>query len=171
MPRALVHTTACHFVKINPVSRKAQEKFNVREIPGRVNYTHLVDVSTGLDSWYGGDLVTILQAHYVKSRAFRLSESELMVTPILTFLDGVTYSAAQLQVFLKQKAIQHNVDPATVTLHGLRNSQVTRAVNGDLQDNPVALLALAGHASLQSQRPYQQLGVGMAEAVTKALKY
>ena len=171
MPRDQVHTTACDMVQLKPVSHKSQDTFKVREIPGRVNFTHLVDVSQGLDSWHGGDLATILQAHYVISRAFKLSEAELQLTPILTFLDGVRYPAKKLQVYLKNKAVEHGVDPSTVTLHGLRNSQVSRMVNGELQNNPVALLSVSGHASLQSQLPYQQLGVGMAEVVTKAFKY
>jgi hypothetical protein len=171
MPRAQVHTTACDMVSLKPDSRKSQQKFKVRPIPGRLNFTHLADVSTGLDHWYGGDMVTVLQAHYVHARAFKLSEAELVVTPVLTFLDGVRYSAKQLQVYLKRKAVQHGVDPATVTLQGLRTGQVTQMVNGELQNNSVALLAVSGHASLQSQLPYQQLDVGMAKAVTDAFKY
>ena len=70
------------------------------------------------------------------------------MTPVLTFLEGVRYPAKKLQVYLKQKATQHSVDPATVTLHGLRTGQVTHMVNDELQNNPVALLAVSGHASL-----------------------
>ncbi len=77
-----------------------------------------------------GFMAIALQAHYVQSRAFCLSESELKVIPMLTFLGGVRYPAKKLQVYLKQKAIQHGVDPATVTLHGLRTGQVTQMENG-----------------------------------------
>ena len=76
MPRVQVHTTACDMVRLKPESRKAQEKFNVRQIPGRLNFTHLSDVSTGLDNWHDGDMATAIQAHYVQSRVFCLSESE-----------------------------------------------------------------------------------------------
>ncbi len=93
------------------------------------------------------------------------------MTPVLTFLGGVRYPAKKLQVYLKQKATQHGVDPATVTLHGLRTGQVTQMVNGELQNNPVALLAVSGHASLQSQAPYRQLDVGLEKEVTKALSH
>ena len=116
-------------------------------------------------------MATVVQAHCVVSQAYRLTEIQLAATPVLTFLGGRRYTSDQLQVYLKQKAVQHGVDPSTVTLHGLRNGQITQMVNGELQNNAVALLAATGHASLLSQRPYQQLGVGMAETVTKAFKY
>ncbi len=171
MPRVDVQSVACDMVRIKPESRKAQERYKVREIPGRINFNHLVEVSKGLDSWMGGDVATVTQAHYVLSQAHRLTEDQLTVTPMLTFLGGRQYSSKELQVYLKNKAREHGVDPATVTLHGLRNGQVTQLVNGELQDNPVALLSVSGHASLQSQLPYQHLDVGMAKAVTNAFKY
>jgi hypothetical protein len=116
-------------------------------------------------------MATVVQAHYVLSQAYRLTEDQRRVTPVLTFLDGARYTSKQLNVYLKRKAVEHGVDPEMVTLHGMRNGQVTQAVNGELQNNPVALLSVAGHASLQSQRPYQQLGVGMAAVVMEAFKY
>jgi hypothetical protein len=171
MPRQLIISTPCDLVRMKPESRKAQKKNKVREIPWRVNFTKLEDVSAGLHAWHNGDMATVIQAHYVTSQAYRLSEEQLKVTPILTFLGGKRYSAEKLQSYLKAKAVQHAVDPETVTLHGLRTGQVTELVNGELNSNPVAMLAVSGHVSLETQKPYQRMQFGIAKEVTNALKF
>jgi hypothetical protein len=116
-------------------------------------------------------MVTVLQAHYVISQAYRLTEEQLRDTPVLTFLGGKRYSAAGLTVYLKAKAVEHGVDPETITLHCLRTGQVTELVNGRLNSNPVAMLAVSGHVSLETQKPYQKLQLGIAKEVTDALKF
>ena len=171
MSRKQILATPCDFVRMKPDSRKAQAKFKVREIPWRVNFTKLADVASGLDKWCNGDMATVLQAHYVTSQAYRKTDLELKVTPILTFLGGKTFTAEKLVTFLKAKAVEHKVDPDTVTLHCLRTGQVTDLVNGDLNNNPVAMLAVSGHVSLETQKPYQRLQLGIAKAVTDALKF
>jgi hypothetical protein len=50
MPWADVQSVPCDMIRLAPESRKAQDKYKVREIPGRLNFNHLADVSTGLDS-------------------------------------------------------------------------------------------------------------------------
>jgi hypothetical protein len=171
MPRKQILTTPCDLVRMKPESRKSQQKYKVREIPWRINFTKLDDVSAGLDKWYNGDMATVIQAHYVTSQAFRLTEEQLKVTPILTFLGGKRFSAESLVSFLKAKAVEHNVDPDTVSLHCLRTGQVAELVNGDLNNNPVAMLAVSGHVSLETQKPYQRLQLRIAKDVTDALKF
>ena len=105
------------------------------------------------------------------SQAYRLTEEQLRVTPILTFLGGKRFTAEKLTSYLKAKAIEHGVDPETVTLHCLRTGQVTDLVNGVLNANPVAMLVVSGHVSLETQKPYQRLQLGIAEEVTDALKF
>jgi hypothetical protein len=171
MARNLILSTPCDLVRMKPESRKAQPRGKVREIPWRVNFTKLANVASGLDKWCNGDMATVLQAHYVTSQAYRKTDEQLKVTPILTFLGDKTFSAEKLVVYLKAKAVSNRVDPDTVTLHCLRTGQVTDLVNGELNNNPVAMLAVSGHVSLETQKPYQRLKLGIAKDVTDALKF
>jgi len=171
MPRDQIKTIACDMLGLKPQSRKCQPKNKVRAVPARVNFTKLANVAKGADNWNNGDMATLVQAHYVLSGACNLSEDERKVTPVLTFPGGLKITAPLLQSYLKAKAVEHGVDPDTVTLHGLRTSGVSSMVNGPLGANTVAILHASGHASVDTQLPYQKLDQGIASLVTEAFKY
>ena len=170
MPRGDIKNVACDLVRIKPKSRKHQPAGEVKEQPGRVNFTHLADPATGLLDWTG-DMATVVQAHYISSQAFRCSEEQIMAMPMLTMLNGKVLSAEKLTKQLKDMAVLYGVDPDTVSLHGLRTGRCTEIANGTLLTNPMAVIAVTGHKSLESMESYVRMGLGAAEQVTNESKF
>ena len=169
MQRARIPRVCCDMVRLVPNSRKWQE--HVREIPGRINFTKLNNPALGLTEWVNGDMATTLQAYYIKTGAHKLSAEQLESTPMLATANGAMVSAKRLTKALKDKAIEKGIDPATVTLHGLRIGRITDLVNGEMKNNSVGLTRATGHACMANLDPYVRLGVGQAIDVTNALKY
>ena len=170
MPREDILTHACDLVRIKPKSRKHQAEGEVREQPGRVNFTHLADPANGLIDWTG-DMATVVQAHYISSQAFKLTAEQLKHQPLLTMLNGKVLSAEKLTKKLKEMAVLYGVDPETVSLHGLRIGRCTEIANGTLLTNPMAVIAVTGHKSLESMEPYVRMGLGAAEQATNESKF
>jgi hypothetical protein len=170
MPRVDVRNVACDLIRIKPNSRKHQPAGKVRELPGRVNFTHLADPATGMRDWTG-DMATVVQAHYISSQAFKYSEDQLKSRPMLTMLNGKVLSAEKLTKQLKEMAVTYGVDPDTVSLHGLRTGRCTEIANGTLLTNPMAVIAVTGHKSLENMEPYVRMGLGAAEQVTNESKF
>ena len=170
MPRVEVRHKACDLVRIKPNSRKHQAAGKVREQPGRVNFTHLADPSTGLTAWTG-DMATVVQAHYISSQAFRYSDDQLKALPMLTMLSGKVLSAEKLNKTLKAMATMYGMDPDSVCLHGLRTGRCTEIANGTVLNNPMAVIAMTGHKSLESMEPYVRMGLGAANQVTEESKF
>ncbi len=70
-------------------------------------------------------MATVLQGHYISSQAFRFSEEQLKTRPMLAMLNDKVLTAEKLTRKLKEMAATYEVDPDTVSLHGLRTGRCT----------------------------------------------
>jgi hypothetical protein len=169
LPMSDLRTRCCDMVVIHLPSRKFQPE--ERDMPGRVNVTHLADPSKGTTTWCHLCMASILQGWAIQNDIDVMSPSELAARPVLAAPHSpYLITDRHVSQALRRLAVLRHEDPKTVVPHCLRKSGINQLGNSAAITYPDTYLRAVGHKSIKASEAYTQPTPAMAALVTSALQ-
>ena len=168
LPLSDLRTTPCDMVTVRPDSRKFQDE--PRDMPGRINFTHLQDPTLGVTTWCNLCTASLLQGWAITNHIDMMSPSELANRPILAAPhSSYVITARHVAAALRRLAVLRHEDPATVVPHCLRKSGINQLGNSSAITYPDTYLRAVGHKSIAASAAYTHPTPSMAQLVTSSL--